>query len=66
MKFSELLKILLGIGNDFEVSKVETNESKKQIDIYLKYLPKCYKLDGVDFPIYDHAPKKKMAKLELV
>jgi transposase len=63
MEFSEFLKKLLGIGVDFEVSKVETNEEKKQIHIYLEYLPKCFKLDGRDFPIYDHAPKRKWQHL---
>ena len=59
MEFSEFLKKLLGISVDFEVSKVETNEEKKQIHIYLEYLPNCFKLDGRDFPIYDYAPKRK-------
>lgn len=63
MEFSDFLKNLLGIGLDFEVSKIETAEDDKEINIYLKYLPKRYTIDGNDFPIYDRAPERKWQHL---
>ena len=35
MEFSDFLKELLGIGDDFELSKIETNDTEKQINIYV-------------------------------
>jgi hypothetical protein len=35
--------------SDFEVSKIETSEVDKEINIHLKYLPKRYTIDGKDF-----------------
>ena len=49
----------MGIGLDFEVSKVTTEEKSKEINIHLNYLPKRYTVDRKDFPIYDQAPERK-------
>ena len=63
MEFSDFLKELLGIGDDFELSKIETNETEKQINIYLDYMPKFYNIGDDKFPVYDHAPARKWQHL---
>lgn len=63
MDFSIFIKTLLGIDASFEVSKIETDESEKTIEIHLDYVSKSYKDDAKDFPIYDYAPKRKWQHL---
>jgi transposase len=63
MEFSEFIKSLLGIKDDFEVITIETNESTKTIIIELKYANKRYKVDDKEYVIYDLAPKRKWQHL---
>jgi transposase len=63
MEFSEFIKTLLGINDDFSVEQIERNEGSRTIIIDLKYLPKRYKKDGKEFVIYDYAPKRQWQHL---
>lgn len=63
MEFSEFIKTLLGIGDDFVVSKIETNEDEKVVHIYLKYLHKRYKKEGKEYMIYDQSPERSWQHL---
>lgn len=64
MEFSEFIKSLLGISDDFDLDKIETDESLKVINIHLKYHPKRYKVDDFEYPIYDFTPERKWQHLD--
>lgn len=63
MDFSDLLKSLLGITDNFSVVEIVTNESLKEIEIRLKYISNRYQLDNVDYPIYDLSPERRWQHL---
>lgn len=54
---------LLGIENDFAVTKVVKSESDKTIEIHLKYRHSRYKKDNQEYPIYDKAPEREWQHL---
>lgn len=63
MEFSEFIKSLLGITDDFSLDKIETDHGAKVINIHLKYLSKRYKKDNLEYVIYDFAPERKWQHL---
>jgi transposase len=63
MDFSELIKSLLGITDDFSVDKIVTNETSKEIEIHLNYISNRYNFDNKEFPIYDFAPERRWQHL---
>ena len=58
MEFTEFTRDLLGISCDFEVIKIEKEELKKEIYIYLEYLPTRYFKNNNYFPFYDKTPER--------
>lgn len=64
MDFIDFLKEMLGITNDFAITQIEKQEeTEKAIKIYLKYLPKRYKKDGIEYRIYDTTPEREWQHL---
>lgn len=64
MDFSDLLKSLLDITDNFSVVEIIiTNESLKEIEIRLKYISNRYQVDNVDYPIYDLTPERRWQHL---
>jgi transposase len=63
MDFSDLLKSLLGITDNFSIVEIVTNESLKEIEIRLKYISNRYQLEDVDYPIYDLSPERRWQHL---
>lgn len=63
MDITEFISNILGVGSAFEAASIELKDSKKEIHIHLKYLPKIYKKEGVDLRIYDYAPERKWQHL---
>lgn len=63
MDFSDLLKSLLGITDNFSIIEIVTNEKLKEIEIRLKYDSKRYEIQGIDYPIYDLSPERRWQHL---
>ena len=63
MEIDEFLKSLIGIGEDFEITTISTDETKKEIYINLKYLPKRYKVSGKEYSLYDFCPERSWQHL---
>jgi hypothetical protein len=59
MDFSELIKSLLGITDDFCIEKIVTDEVSKEIEIHLKYSSNRYKKESIEYPIYDLSPVRR-------
>jgi transposase len=58
MKFTDFIGDLLVINREFEVVKIEKDESIKAIFIYVKYLPKRYRKDAESYCFYDSSPER--------
>lgn len=63
MDFSDLLRTLLGITDNFSVVEIVTNESLKEIEIHIKYISKRYKFEDFEYPIYDLSPERRWQHL---
>ena len=59
MEFIDFLREMLGITEDFAITKIEKDESEKIIHIHLKYLLRDYK----GKKIYDYAPQREWQHL---
>lgn len=63
MEIKEFLRIIVGISDDFDIETISRDESKKEININLKYIPKRYKLEGKEHPLYDLSPERRWQHL---
>ena len=57
MEFTEFVRELLGIDDGFHISRIEREpEPEALINIYLEYRLSYCEIDGIRYPLYDHAP----------
>ena len=63
MEINEFLKSLIGIGKDFDITTISTNEETKEIFIHIKYLPRKYKLSDKEYNLYDLSPERSWQHL---
>ncbi len=59
MEFVDFLRDMLGVTEDFAITKIEKDETSKVIRIHLHYLNTHYK----SHKLYDHAPEREWQHL---
>ena len=60
MDLADFLREMLGITQDFGITKTEKFEEKKVIKIHLIYLHKWYKKADKKYTLYDHLPERDL------
>ncbi len=63
MDMSVVLRHLLPLGTDWEITEVTLEEQLKRIDIKVAYKPDSYLVEGVRFKIYDELPEREWQHL---
>ena len=63
MDFADFLREMLGITQDFGITKIEKFEEEKVIKIHLIYLHKSYKKADKKYTLYDHLPEREWQHL---
>ena len=60
-----LLKLLVPMGNEWEVENVEYSECNFMIHVYLRYTRELALVDGKDVKIWDYRPEREWRHLDM-
>jgi len=63
MEINKFLKNLIGIGDDFDILTISTDELNKEIFIKIKYISKRYNSGGIAHHLYDLSPERSWQHL---
>jgi hypothetical protein len=60
-----LEKIILPVQDGWKLSKLEINEDKLEVHVYLFYEPKNYTIGNLQYKLYDDRSERKWRHLDL-
>ncbi len=58
-------KIILPIQDGWKLSKLDIDEDKLEVQVYLHYEPKKYVIGDLDYDLYDDRSERKWRHLDL-
>ena len=60
-----LEKIILPVDDGWKLSKLEIDEEKLEVQVYLYYQPKKYLIEATEYDLYDDRSERKWRHLDL-
>jgi hypothetical protein len=60
-----LEKILLPVQDGWQLDRIESNEFKSEVNVYLNYGLDTYQIDGETYPLYDSREERKWRHIDL-